>query len=320
MSLFPEIAPFATHNVPVGDGHTLYVAQFGNPHGIPVVVLHGGPGSGFGEKAPRRFDPLKYHIICFDQRGAGRSTPSGSLVANTTAHLVADVEILRTYFNIESWAVYGTSWGSTLALAYAQTHTDRVRALTLGGIFLGSKDELDWFNLPEGLARFRWIEYQTVLAMLPSGALNHHTLDAAALAIIQGNNPTLAQQVASAYAVFESSACVLAPDLQTIRTEAAAQDNTGHISIELHYFVNQCFLSPGQLLENCTRISHIPTYIVQGALDLVCPPATAHNLHAALPNSILTMVPLGSHTGGDDLEAARVAATTAMAQTLTHQP
>ena len=314
--LFPEIAPYTIEMLPVTHGHTLRVAQFGNPAGIPVIVLHGGPGSGFGEKSPRRFDPELYHIIIFDQRGAGESTPSNSLEANTTQHLVEDIEAIRNHLNIASWMVYGTSWGSTLALAYAQTYPEKVRALVIGGIFLGTQDELGWFNNPLGLPRLRWPEFSALQSLFPDN-LTGPALDQAIYAALTGPDADLAHKAAVAFALYESMACFPDPD----RNAALEYINSdphivAHIAIELHYFVNYCFLEEGQLLANCHRIAHISTHIVQGELDFVCPPVMAQKLHAALPQSTLTMVPMAGHFTGDALESARTAATSAMARHL----
>jgi proline iminopeptidase len=313
--LFPEITPYATEMLPVTDGHTLRVARFGNPSGIPVIALHGGPGSGFSDKSPRRFDPTLYHIICFDQRGAGESTPSRSLDANTTWHLVEDIEAIRTHLNIETWMVYGTSWGSTLALAYAQTYPDVVRALVIGGIFLGSEEELAWFNNPLGLPRLRWPEFSALQNLF--GGLTGPELDKAIYAALIGTDAALAHKAAVAFALYESMACFPDPDRDAAMEYINADPHiVAHIAIELHYFVNMCFLKSDQLMTNLSRIAHIPTHIVQGALDFVCPPITAEKLHTALPNSQFTLVPMAGHFTGNALESARTTATTAMAHRL----
>lgn len=314
--LFPEITPFKTEMLPVTDGHTLRIAQFGNPSGIPVIILHGGPGSGFGDKSPRRCDPTLYHIICFDQRGAGESTPSCSLEANTTQHLVEDIEAIRTHLNLDTWMVYGTSWGSTLALAYAQTYPEKVRALVVGGVFLGSEDELSWFNNPLGLPRLRWEEFSALQNLFPEKPTGS-ALDKAVYAAVTGNDSELAHKAAVAFALYESMACFPDPNREAAMDYINSDPHiVAHIAIELHYFVNRCFLQEGQLLTNCTRIARIPTHIVQGALDFVCPPVMAHKLHAALPQSRLTVVPMAGHFTGEALESARCAATTAMAHHL----
>jgi proline iminopeptidase len=313
---FPELTPFATHRLPVTDGHTLYIEQSGNPSGIPVLILHGGPGSGLSDKSNRRFDPALYHMIAFDQRGAGRSTPTGSLAANTTQHLIADIEAIRTFLNIESAVVYGTSWGSTLALAYAQTHPQQVRGLIIGGIFLGTSEELDWFATPFGAAQFAWPQYQQ-LAECVGGQNPVDTFAARTVAAIMGPEP-LATQTAQAWSMFEGMLMELEPDAHAMAEYIAAEaDLRTSAAIEMHYFANQCFLKPNQLLDEAHSIAHIPTYILQGGLDLVCPPAQAYRLHAALPSSVLTIVQLCGHRANDAMEAARIEATGAMAKRLT---
>ena len=320
MSLFPEITPFATHMLPVDGGHTLYVEQSGNPAGLPVIVLHGGPGTGCNEKHRRRFNPALYHIICFDQRGAGRSTPFGQLAANTTAHLVRDIETIRTNLGIEEWVVYGTSWGSTLALTYAQTEPQSVLGIITGGVFMGSEHEIAWFNTPSGLPRFRPTQFAAIQAIVQevvSTPLSGNALDKALLNIFTGPDATLARRAAEAFVFYESSACDPNPNLELLRIDVATDEHlVTHAAIELHYFAHHCFLTPGQLMDNLPRIAHLPMYIVQGELDFVCPPATAIALHQALPGSQLTLVPMSGHRSDDGLEAARVAATNAMAQRL----
>lgn len=314
--LFPEITPFATHMLPVDNGHTLYVEESGNPSGLPVLVLHGGPGSGCNDKSRRRFDPSLYQIICFDQRGAGRSTPFGKLEANTTPDLVADIETLRKYLNLETMVLYGTSWGSTLALAYAQAHAERVIGLVIGGIFLGTAGEAEWFSNPSGLPLFRWPQYQAIQSLFAepvTGTAFFNNL----LALLTGADETLARRAAEAFLMYEGAACDPNPDLKLLMDDMAADEHlTTHAAIEVHYFAHHCFLTQNQLIQGCSKILDIPTHILQGELDLVCPPAMAQALHAALPNSKLTLVPMCGHRANDAMEAARCEATTAMAKKL----
>lgn len=314
MPLFPEIQPYATHMLPVGDNYQIYIEESGNPTGLPVIVLHGGPGSGFSATTNRRFNPQGYRIMCFDQRGAGRSTPSGSLEANTTAHLVEDIAAIIAHFKLPPVVLYGTSWGSTLALAFAQAHPQAVAGLVIGGIFLGTQAELDWVNLPTGMPQFRWSQYQDLLTVLPSGQIpSGKTLETSLLSLVTGSDPSLAKKAASAYATYECSGFFPQPDMEAIRAFVGADEHiTAHVGIELHYFANACFLAPHQLLQGCHRISHLPVAIVQGGLDFVCPPATAHKLHAVLPNSTLTVVPSAGHIADEAMEEARIVATNTM--------
>ncbi|RYG57849.1 MAG: alpha/beta fold hydrolase, partial [Alphaproteobacteria bacterium] len=267
MPLFPATDAFATHMLPVGQGHTLYIEQSGNPSGIPVIVLHGGPGSGFSPTTSRRFNPAVYHIVCFDQRGAGKSTPSGSFDANITPYLVQDIAAVLTHLGIAQAVLYGTSWGSTLALAFAQANPEKVLGMVLGGIFLGTQEELEWVNLPTGMARLRWPQYQQLLSVFPGGKIPENGLENGLLDIIQGGDDATAKQAARAYATYECSGFFPEPDMEAIRTFVDADEHiVAHISIELYYFANRCFLQYNQLLKGCAAIAHIPAIIVQGGL------------------------------------------------------
>ncbi len=317
MPLYPASTAFATHMLPVSGGHILYIEQYGNPTGIPVIVLHGGPGSGFSPTTHCRFNPATYHIVCFDQRGAGRSTPSGSLDANITAYLVEDVLAIMAHLHIEKAALYGTSWGSTLALAFAQAYPAKVLGMVLGGIFLGTQEELEWVNLPTGMARLRWPQYQQLLSVFPAGKLPENGLERGLLDLIQSGDEATAIRAARAYAMYECSGFFPEPDMEAIRTFVEADEHiTAHIGIELYYFANRCFLQYNQLLKGCAAIAHIPAIIVQGGLDFVCPPSTAHKLHAALPNSSLVIVPSAGHMANDAMEEARIEAIATMATRL----
>lgn len=313
--LFPPLEPFATHMLEVGDGHTLYVEQCGNPQGLPVVVLHGGPGSGCSPKSRQRFDPARYHIICFDQRGCGRSLPLGRLEANTTPHLIADIERIRALVGVDSWVLYGTSWGSTLALAYAQAHPTRVKGILTGGVFLGTAHEMAWLSAPDGLARFRPQEYADIQDLMSCHGAGL-PLEQALYRLVTGPDETLARAAAEAFALYESSACFP----ETPRDELLGYFRNdpaflAHITLELHYMAQGLFLTT-PLLEGCAKLQDIPVIILQGALDFVCPPETAHALHHALPASDLRMVPTSNHVANDAMEAARVQATNDMAKRL----
>jgi len=313
--LFPEITPFQTHAIAVGGGHTLYVEQSGNPEGLPVVVLHGGPGGGCKDKHRQRFDPEVYRIVCFDQRGCGRSTFEARLAANTTQHLVDDIETIRTQLGLGKIAVYGTSWGSTLALAYAQTHPQQVLGMVLGGIFLGTEYELAWMTHPAGAPRFHPVEYRAVVAQLGNPA--PQDILATLYQALAGTNADFAQRIAVLWSRYEAVCSEPAPNRAEIEEFLATTPTLlEHATLEAHYFMNGCFLESNQLMANVERIAHLPIHILQGALDMVCPPETAIALHAALPNSNLVVVPLCGHGGNDAMEAARVAATTALAAQL----
>ncbi len=312
--LFPPIEPFATHMLEVGDGHTLYVEQCGNPHGLPVVVLHGGPGSGCSPKSRQRFDPTLYHIVCFDQRGCGRSVPLGKLEANTTQHLMTDIETIRQLVGVESWVVYGTSWGSTLALAYAQAYPERVRGIVTGAVFTGTEDELAWFYQPDGLARFFPEEYNALFDLLH---LEDRSRIFHALEERLAPDTAEAEHLARTTFLLDAMSMILTPQREEIEAYMATPEfHKQTVRLWAHYFAQRCFLTPHQLFKDLPRMAHLPITILQGELDLCCPQGTARKLHAALPGSTYVSIPLCGHLPNDAMEAARVEATTAMAKRL----
>ena len=297
-SYYPEIEPYDTGMLAVGDGQSLYWEASGNPQGKPVVFLHGGPG---GETSPRHrrlFDPERYRIVLVDQRGSGRSLPHASepgydLAVNTTWHLVADLEVLREELGIEAWQVFGGSWGSTLALAYAQTHPGRVTELVLRGIFTGRRKELEWlYEGPAGsIFPEVWEQYAAQVAPGDGDgyiAAYHRLL----------NDPDAAVHLpaAVAWSAWESSVITLLPNPRLVETFTDPHFALAFARIENHYFVNRCWLAEGQLLANAHLIAGIPTVIVQGRYDICTPPVTAWDLSAALPEADLVMVPDGGHS------------------------
>ncbi len=312
--LFSPIEPFASHMLEVGDGHTLYVEQSGNPDGLPVVVLHGGPGSGSKPKHRQFFDPTLYHIVLFDQRGCGKSLPSGETHANTTAHLIADIERIRAHVNVENWAVYGNSWGSTLALAYAEAHPERIRALMVGAIFMATARELEWFHHPDGLARFFPQEYKDLCETLGNPA--YENIPQMIRDAVAQDNPH-AWNVGRAVSLLDG----LSMDLVPNRTEVEACLHSAEFSLTpvrvwSHYFASNCFLTPDELIAKASRIPSVPVHILHAALDLCCPVESAVRLHNALPHSTLDIIPLCGHRASPEMEAARVEATTAIAKRL----
>lgn len=297
MPLFPEITPFKTGRLPLTDGHTMHYELSGNRKGVPVLILHGGPGSGISSKHPRYVDPKTHLIITYDQRGCGKSKPFASLKANTTTHLVTDIERLRTHLGIKEWVVGGFSWGTTLALAYAETHPKPVRGLMLGALFLGTARECEWLTHPDGVARFRPQEY----AMMMEALGNPKPADVNKALVSRLKSPSKKHRDATALAWcrLEMVACDPTPDRAEIEKELLS-DPSQLVSLcllEAHYFQNGCFLKPNQLLNGIDKIAHIPTAIAHGELDMVCPPETAYAFHAAHPNSTLTMVPGAGHSG-----------------------
>jgi len=283
--LYPETTPFNHFLLPVGDSHQLYVEQCGNPKGQPVVFIHGGPGVGCSSNDRRFFNPEKYHIILFDQRGCGRSLPFGSLENNETTLLVADIEKIRLQLNIKKWHVFGGSWGSTLSLAYAQTHPEFVMSLVLRGIFLGRAEDTRWAFEGGGGTRLFPDYWQEFLDALPEG--ENQTSVKAAYNIMIGDDKVAAEKVAQAWAKWEIRCCTLKPNEEFV---AALTDDDSCWTLsrhEAHYMAHGCFLTENQLLANCDKIQEIPTVIVHGRYDIICPFDNAWLLHQQLPNSEL---------------------------------
>lgn len=292
--LYPEIEPYASGMLPVGDGHEIHYEQCGNPAGKPVVFLHGGPGAGCSPKARRFFNPDKYRIVLFDQRGCGRSLPHACLEANTTWHLVADIEKLRLALGIERWQVFGGSWGSTLALAYAQTHPKRVTELVLRGIFMLRRWELEWFYQAGADALFpdAWEGFLTAIPPVERGDLMsayHRRLTHA--------NPAVRLEAARAWSVWEARTSFLYQDPAHIEAAAGDAFALAFARIECHYFVHGGFFDrDDQLLANAYRLRNIPAVIVQGRYDVVCPARSAFDLHQAWPEAELRIVSDAGHS------------------------
>ena len=292
-ALYPDIEPYRTGRLPVGDGHDLYFEESGNPAGKPVVFIHGGPGGGTDPKQRRFFNPQKYRIVLFDQRGCGKSRPHASLEANTTWHLVADLEALRVFLGIARWQLFGGSWGSTLALAYAQTHPSAVTELVLRGIFLLRRQEVEWFYQKGASAIFpdAWEHF---LAPIPPS--EHHDLLAAYHKRTSGPDGEEQLRAARAWSVWEGTTSRLLPDPSVLERFSADRFALAFARIEAHYFHHRGFLrSDAQLLEDVPRIRHIPAVIVQGRYDVVCPAESAWALHRAWPESELVIVPDAGH-------------------------
>jgi proline iminopeptidase len=294
-ALYPAIEPYRAGRLRVSDVHDLYFEESGNPEGKPVVFVHGGPGGGTEAKQRRFFDPARYRIILFDQRGCGKSTPHASLVDNTTWHLVADMEALRAYLGIERWQVFGGSWGSTLALAYAQTHPERVTELVLRGIFLLRQLEIDWFYQRGASMLFpdAWEEYLAPIPEAERADLLH-----AYHRRLTSDDPAVRQEAARAWSVWEGRTSCLAPDLELISRSAGDAFSLAFARIECHYFVNHGFFDGGRELldpRNVARIRAIPTVIVQGRYDVVCPMESAWALHRAWPEADLRIVADAGH-------------------------
>lgn len=291
--LYPDIQPYVQHSLDVGDGHVLHIEEVGVPDGIPAVFLHGGPGAGCETSHRRFFDPERYRIILFDQRGCGKSTPHASLEANTTWDLVADLERIRELLQIDRWLVFGGSWGSTLGLAYAETHPQRVSALVLRGIFLCRDEEIRWFY-QEGASRLFPDYWQDFVA--PIDASERADMVQAYHDLLTGSDELRRMAAAKAWSLWEGRTATLMPVSSVIDHFANPHTALSLARIENHYFSNQSFLESDQLVRNADKLSGIPGVIVQGRYDVVCPMESAWRLHQAWPDSELQIIPDAGHS------------------------
>ncbi len=294
--LYPDIDPYCTHHLAVEPPHELYVEECGSADGIPVLFLHGGPGSGCEPYHRRFFDPLRYRIVLFDQRGCGRSKPHAELQGNTTGALVADIESIREYLGIDRWLVFGGSWGSTLALAYGQAHPQRVTGLILRGIFLCREREIHWFY-QEGAGRIFPDYWQDFLAPIPEA--ERGDLVAAYHRRLTGDNELARLAAAKAWSIWEGRSASLLPSESIVSHLGSPHTALSMARIECHYFVNRAFMEPNQLLREMPRIAHIPGLIVHGRYDLICPLESAWELHRAWPGSELQVVPDAGHAASE---------------------
>jgi len=293
-TLYPAIEPYRSGWLRVSPLHEIYWEESGNPKGKPALFVHGGPGAGADARSRRFFDPKRYRIVVFDQRGCGRSRPHASLEDNTTWHLVADIERLRTFLGIERWLVFGGSWGSTLALAYSQAHPRRVSELVLRGIFMLRKWEIDWFYQDGAGALFpdRWENYVAAIPRRERG-----DLVAAYYRRLTSPNRATRVRAARAWSIWEAATSHLLMDEANIDKWGEEDFAVAVARIECHYFVNKGFLrSEDQLLRGVARIRHIPSVIVQGRYDVVCPIRTAWDLHRRWPEADFRVVPDAGHS------------------------
>ncbi|WP_054054987.1 prolyl aminopeptidase [Alloactinosynnema sp. L-07] len=304
--LYPMIEPHDSGMLDVGDGHLVYWEVSGNPSGKPAVVVHGGPGAGCNAVQRRHFDPAAYRIVLFDQRGSGRSTPHVSdpatdLATNTTWHLVADMERLREHLEIDRWQLFGGSWGATLAVAYAQTHPERVSEVILRGVFLLRPSELDWLYRGGAGALFpeAWADFT---ALVPRGA----DPLAAYQTMITDADPAVRAEAALAWSNWEGAAVSLVPNPALVAQYASPGFAVPFARIALHYFTNAGWLEDDQLVRDAGKLAGIPGRIIQGRYDIVCPPVTAWELRQAWPDALITL-PTAGHAVTDPgiLEALR---------------
>jgi proline iminopeptidase len=296
-TLYPEIKPYARHELAVQAPHVLYVDESGSPDGLPVVFIHGGPGAGCDAASRRYFDPNLYRIVTFDQRGCGRSTPHASLENNTTQALIADMEQIREQLGIDKWVLFGGSWGSTLALAYAQAHPERVQGLILRGIFLCRPQEFDWFY-QEGASRLFPDYWEDYLAPIPADERGN--LMQAFYKRLTGPDQIAQMHAAKAWSTWEGRTATLRPNTQVVDRFTDSHRALSIARIECHYFVNNAFLEPDQLLRDMPKIAHLPGVIVHGRYDVICPLDNAWALHKAWPNSELQIIRDAGHSAAEN--------------------
>lgn len=310
--LFPPIEPFNSFQLKVTDLHTIYVEEVGNPEGLPVIFVHGGPGGGIEDKHRQYFDPKIWRIVLFDQRGCGRSTPFGSLKENTTFDLVGDMEKIRARLKIDRWHVFGGSWGSTLSLTYAITHPQRVQSLVLRGVFLVRKKEINWFY-QHGASIFYPEEWEKFLAPIPKS--ERHELVAAYHRRLNSNDPKVVNEAARAWSRWEGSTSKLKKDVAMIESFSSENFAYAFARIENHYFYHNAFFETDNwILDNVKKINNIPGVIVQGRYDMPCPPVSAYELHKAWPKAEFLLIEEAGHSASElGIARALVAATNKMA-------
>ena len=303
--LYPPIDRYDHGMLALDSIHTMYYEQSGNPAGVPVVFLHGGPGAGASSSHRQFFDPAFYRIVIFDQRGSGRSTPLGELRDNTTPHIISDIETLRVHLGVERWMVFGGSWGSTLALAYAEHHPARAMALILRGIFLCRQAEIDWFLY--GLKSFFPEAWRKFVSVLPES--EHHNILEAYYTLLSSPDPLVHLPAARVWSTYEGSCSALLPNPGIVANFGSDRVALGLARIEAHYFMNDIFLDDNFLLTNIGRIRHIPTTIVQGRYDAVCPIVSADDLSRAFPEAEYHIIKDAGHSAFEPGTCAKLVQT-----------
>lgn len=312
LTYYPPIEPYKTHRLDVTPPHNIYVEESGNPDGLPVLFVHGGPGGGTTPQHRCYFDPSLYRIILFDQRGAGQSTPHAELTHNTTQDLVNDIELIRKHLNIDKWVVFGGSWGSTLALVYAQTHPEYILGLILRGIFLCNENDKKWF-FEYGVNQIFPEHWETFISLIPEN--ERHDLIAAYYQRLTSNDLTTQTAAAKAWSAYEGFLSTLRPNPALLDHFTEAHHAISVARIEAHYFINRCFMEPDQILNNMSRITHIPGIIVHGRYDLVCPPINAWRLYKTWPTAEMIFTDDAGHAASEPSNTdALIRATQKMAQ------
>jgi len=299
--LYPELTPYTSAFLDVtatdnSASHQVYFECCGNPQGIPVIYLHGGPGSACRPNHRRYFDPGKYHVILFDQRGCGRSRPLGELSQNTTQHLIQDMEAIRSQLAISQWIIFGGSWGSTLGLCYARQHANHVLAMVLRGVFLARQQDIEWVYAQHGAAQLFPSQWQALMQCLNPDQ-QKSPLSAFLLAL---QSEDMQQRLTMAYALYAWQSSIGRLEQQDDPATLDEAQLVAHFKIQLHYALSQCFISDTPVLSDLESLKTIPTHIIQGQYDLVCPTQQAWSLHQALPNSDLTMIHLAGHAANED--------------------
>lgn len=312
--LFPEIKPYQRHELAVDDIHTLYLEESGEPNGIPILFVHGGPGAGCGKYDRRFFDPQKYRIILFDQRGSGRSTPHADLRNNSTQELISDIEKIRAHLKIDKWAIFGGSWGATLSLLYAQTYPETVSGLILRGVFLCRQKDIDWLY-QEGASRIfpdYWKDYLQVIPQEERDQLMN-----AYYRRLTGDNELAKMAAAKAWSLWEGRCATLRPHQDVIDKYSKPHLALSLARIEAHYFVNSGFISENQILDDAHKLANIPGTIVHGRYDTVCPLDNAYDLQRAWPDSELHIIRDAGHSALEpSISDALVKATNELAEML----
>lgn len=295
-TLYPEIRPYKSEMLPVSDGHELYLECSGTETGIPVLVVHGGPGAGCSEQMRRFFDPEHYHIIVFDQRGAGRSTPHADTENNSTSLILQDIEAIRTHLNIHKWVLFGGSFGATLSLLYAEQHREHVAGLILRGVFLGRQQDLDWLYR-QGAGRFFPEEWQRFIAPVDK-AVGSELIERYH-EILHGENELAKVGAAKAWARWEAANSSFRPNQSSQNYYTATHTALALARISAHFFINNCFLDSDQILKDVDKLDGIPGYIVHGRYDMICPPDQAWELAEHWPAAELDLVREGGHSAFD---------------------
>lgn len=296
-TLYPEISPYHATWIDRPHGHKVYVEISGNPHGKPIIFIHGGPGGGTNPKQRQFFDPTHYQIILFDQRGCGQSKPLGEVNGNTTADLISDMEAIREHLHIKHWIIFGGSWGSSLALAYANQYPQTIKALILRGIFLSRETELNWF-LDEVKAFFS-DAHRTLLHYLPEDKRDDLIKNYSEL--VFSNDLKISGPASVAWNRFEGGLLKLLPQVEENKTltDDDIQNEIARARVQLHYIKDKCFIDGKKILEEVKKLKDVPTTIIQGRYDMVCPPITAYELHQNMPHADFIMVPDAGHSASE---------------------